>query len=508
MKQKQATIEHTDKVRRDATAELDQERRSELGQFLTPSDTARLMASMFKRLPASINLLEAGAGTGSLIAAFTKWFCRQNSKPQNLNITAYEIESVLIPHLKNTIDQCHAECQKSGISFGAIIEKHDFIDSASSILENNLYANSLPRFNAAILNPPYKKIASNSRERRRLQQVGLDATNLYAAFVALAIRLLDNNGQLVAIIPRSFCNGPYFRSFRNVLLDETTIQRIHIFDSRTSAFKDDSVLQENVIIHLAKKHKRSATISISSSSNASSKIISRKIPYDDIVRSSYGDRFIHIPTSDNDDAVALWMAGLPSTLKDLKITVSTGRVVDFRARDWLMADATKETVPLIYPCHFDNGVVNWPKDKSKKPNAIIHSAHTHSLLVPSGHYVITKRFSSKEEKRRIVASTYDPEHVVADWVGFENHLNYYHDNGQSLERDLAYGLATYLNSSNVDIYFRQFNGHTQVNATDLRTLRYPTRAQLKKLGHKMFNAKNRTQERIDTILKDLIPSVD
>ena len=51
--------------------------------------------------------------------------------------------------------------------------------------------------------------------------------------------------------------------------------------------------------------------------------------------------------------------------------------------------------------------------------------------------------------------------------------------------DLAKGLAVFLNSTLMDVYFRQFNGHTQVNATDLRNLRYPTPAQLESLGRKI-----------------------
>lgn len=40
-----------DNRRRYATTELDQEKRGDLGQFLTPADVARLMASMFEPLP-------------------------------------------------------------------------------------------------------------------------------------------------------------------------------------------------------------------------------------------------------------------------------------------------------------------------------------------------------------------------------------------------------------------------------------------------------------------------
>ena len=49
-------------------------------------------------------------------------------------------------------------------------------------------------------------------------------------------------------------------------------------------------------------------------------------------------------------------------------------------------------------------------------------------------------------------------------------------------------LAAFLNSTLVDAYFRQFNGHTQVNATDLRSLNYPTRVDFEALGRKIGDA--------------------
>jgi adenine-specific DNA-methyltransferase len=44
-----------------------------------------------------------------------------------------------------------------------------------------------------------------------------------------------------------------------------------------------------------------------------------------------------------------------------------------------------------------------------------------------------------------------------------------------------------LNSAIVDVCFRQFNGHTQVNASDLRNMRFPARGELEELGRLIGN---------------------
>jgi adenine-specific DNA-methyltransferase len=116
---------------------------------------------------------------------------------------------------------------------------------------------------------------------------------------------------------------------------------------------------------------------------------------------------------------------------------------------------------------------------------------------------LTKRFSAKEERRRIVAAVYDPARVTATQVAFENHVNYFHTRGGGLPAALAKGLAAYLNSSPVDIYFRQFSGHTQVNASDLRSLPYPTRSVLIVLGRrvgKCFPAQEELDRLVDEVL--------
>jgi adenine-specific DNA-methyltransferase len=96
---------------------------------------------------------------------------------------------------------------------------------------------------------------------------------------------------------------------------------------------------------------------------------------------------------------------------------------------------------------------------------------------------VVRRFSSKEERRRIVASVVDPSVFgEAEKIGLENHLNVFHCDKKPLSETLARGLFVFLNSTAVDDNFRRFSGHTQVNATDLRLMKYPSRKILIELG--------------------------
>ena len=121
------------------------------------------------------------------------------------------------------------------------------------------------------------------------------------------------------------------------------------------------------------------------------------------------------------------------------------------------------------------------------------------MLLPEGWYTVVKRFSAKEERRRIVASVWSPVDNPGQ-VAFENHLNVFHISGHGLDEDLAKGIAVWLNSSVIDKFFRTFSGHTQVNATDLRTLRFPAAAALRELGRKTVAS----QVEVDSLVMELI----
>ncbi len=496
-------LDRTEARRMRVSSEVEASRRAALGQFFTPAPIAELLAGMFEPCAGPARILDAGAGVGSLTAALVSRIAAEGW-PVEIEGHAIEMDEDLLPALKETLGECEATIPSRSFEFRA----GDFIEWGCDQLGLGLFDTTSARFDLAILNPPYRKLNAGSRERRLLSKVGIETTNLYAAFVAIALRLLAPGGQLVAITPRSFCNGPYFKAFRHEVLRDAALRRIHVFEARDKAFRDTEVLQENVVIHLVKgADQRDVVIASSVGSGSDDEPRERTVPFASVVHPTDPQQFVHIVADEAHSHVSTRIGGLGCGLADLDASVSTGRVVDFRARDHLRMNHDDETVPLLYPTHLRETRIRWPVPGGKKPNAIVASAETRSLLLPTGNYVLVKRFSAKEERRRIVASVLQDDDLPTSEIAIENHLNVFHRRNAGLPRDVAWGLATFLNSTIVDMFFRQFNGHTQVNATDLRSLRYPTVDQLAALGTAAPELESTQQAEVDALVDRLVPEL-
>ncbi len=430
------------------------------------------MASLFSPAPdCNARLLDAGAGIGSLGVAFVEQAATMGLR--SLRIEAFEQDASIHDDLIGTLAQAATTWPCSFAVTGG-----DFIEEAV----NRTQFKSAELFTHAILNPPYKKINGDSTHRLLLRQAGIETGNLYSAFVALALELMEPGGQLVAIIPRSFCNGPYYRPFRELLQTRAALRRLHLFDSRNTAFKDDRVLQENVIIHLVRARVQEDVVVSTSTDDRFDDLASHRHAFERIVFPDDGERFIHVPRTAERGALEN-LNEVRCSLADVGVQVSTGPVVDFRLAPHLRALPNSGTAPLLYPGHFDKDGLRWPIVDFKKANAIAVNEESEKWLYPNGYYCVVRRFSSKEERRRVVANVVEPGRFNgAEKLGFENHLNVFHQDRRGLDEVLARGLAVFLNSTAVDEAFRRFNGHTQVNATDLKLMKYPSRYALCQLG--------------------------
>ena len=466
---------------------------------MTPAPVARFMASLFSEPEGRpCRLLDAGAGVGSLTAAFVERLCQGTNPPRCMESTVYEIDTSLHPHLEATLATCEQDCRWAGVDFASHLRTRDFIGDGARQVRRDLYGASedVLDYTHAILNPPYRKIRQDSAHRRQLSDAGIETGNLYTGFLALAAQLLAPDGELVAIVPRSWCNGPYYRPFRQLFLSHMMLRRVHVFASRRQTFRDDDVLQENIILH-AVRSRQPARVRLTASRDSSLDDITERICRpDQIVHPQDPNLFVHLAPDLQAQHVLDRIAALPATLTSLGLEVSTGPVVHFRLRGHLRPRMEEGAVPLVWSSHIQNQAVAWNQDSTRKPAALVRNAETAKWLFPKGTYTLVRRFTAKEERRRIVAAVLDPAGLPGTELGFENHLNVFHAGRRGIDRNLAQGLAAFLNSSLVETWFRQFSGHTQVNATDLRALRYPDTATLLTL------AAASTTEQVDQLLEN------
>ena len=231
-----------------------------------------------------------------------------------------------------------------------------------------------------------------------------------------------------------------FAGFRRFLLRESALRSIHVFDARDKAFSEDGVLQETVVTHSV-RGATPGTVELALSHQPGSVAMQRTVPLRTLFANDR-DAFIRLPVNEDGEVVREWMSHLHHSLADLGIKVSTGPVVDFRARENLRAEFEPGLVPLLYPTHLADGGI--PGQDPGVGSRMRSCDGAEKLLTLDGHYTIVKRFSAKEERRRVVASYYDGSlgHPVGSYddsaldlsvpidkpsaIALENHLNYFH----------------------------------------------------------------------------------
>lgn len=318
--------------------------KAEFGQFFTPYKIASFMALLFPKTEGEIRLLDPGAGIGTLSSAFIERVKKENWNVPKFCVDAYEIDKEVFSELKKNISESLEGLKNSSFN----VFQDDFLEKASFEYAWKINRN----YTHVIMNPPYKKILSSSAERKEARAFGLETVNLYSAFLGVAIALAENGGFIVAIIPRSFCSGSYYKPFRIFILKNCALKNIHLFDSRSKAFGDESVLQENIIIMLQKNAAQSDVEISFSSDGTFSDLERRTVKFSEIVHKNDSEKYFNIPLKKS-EIISNEKSSL-SDFKNLDIQVSTGPVVDFRMKDLLLENFEKNSVPLIYSVHLRN----------------------------------------------------------------------------------------------------------------------------------------------------------
>lgn len=402
------------------------------------------------------------------------------------------------------MNRCGEAMTERGHSVTYQIHEKDFIlDEAALIFRPpSLFDDSpiLGEFDGAIMNPPYFKVSKSSHYARVMEDVVHGQPNIYAFFLAASAQMLRKGGKLVAITPRSFCNGLYFREFRHWFFERMALDHIHLFESRTETFRD--VLQESLITASHRLGRPSDSITVSTSYGLSVHAARSVIlPTGTVIDDSCGHANIRIPASPEDQAIAETVESWSHRFTDLGLRNSTGPVVMFRAAEFLLAEPCgKNSAPLLSVINVKPFQTKWPVFHKKHPTAFKICRDSQRLLLPTQNYVLLRRFSAKEERRRLTASCLIASEVCQPFVALENHLNYVYHSERELTLDEAYGLAALFNSALLDRYFRIISGNTQVNATEIRSMRFPSLSAVPVVGRRIRELTSFDSETVEIIV--------
>ena len=469
--------------------------RKNSGHYLTPAPIARFMAGQASYAESHMRVLDPGSGTGILSAAVCEAASRSETV-KSLHVDAYETEQSLAGLTRLVLAFAQDWLHRRGVALTFNVVHGDFVLEHAAALrarsENSLWGrNEGPdvEYDLVISNPPYFKIGKDDPRAMAWDSVVHGQPNIYTMFMAISAELLSHSGQLVFIVPRSFASGPYFRRFREVFFRRVAPTAIHLFESRKDVFKNQTVLQESLVI-AARRRAESAALDdgqvLVSHSKAAHDLAERRrllVNVGSVLELASANKELSIPLSEEDLGLVQAVRAWPNTLHSIGLEISTGPVVPFRATQFL-ANSELEglTVPLLWMQHVRPMRTAWPSPATDKPQWIKASPGSMKLLVPDATYVLLRRFSAKEEKRRLVAAPLVRGALNEELIGLENHLNYIRGVSRVLDEDLAYGLSTLLNSTFLDRYFRISNGNTQVSATELRAMPLPAEQDIRAIG--------------------------
>jgi adenine-specific DNA-methyltransferase len=483
------------------------EDRKNRGQFFTPKSISGFMIQQFIGLNKMdrIRILDPGAGMGIFESSLCEFLLSAKKTPRVL-FDLYENDKNIIPFLKQNMDTCSRSVAERGIEMSYRIYEEDFVLSNSPIF-NNRSDLDFDRigYDFVISNPPYYKLRKESPQAIEMKSIIKGQPNIYALFMAVSARLLRKGGQMTVLTPRSYCSGVNFKNFRKLFFRSVKPVRIHIFESRTKIFKKYNVRQEMMILTAIKTRDVPSSVVISKNDGGFARCDSveiRKTDFKTIFTENDGDTIMRIPTSKLEERIVAEIDKLEFKLADLGLKVSTGPVVPFRAREYLLNDliGNHDCIPLIWMQNIMNGRVIWPTLGNGKPVAIENKAGSKRILIVNENYVLIKRFSSKEGKQRISAGVLLKEYLASDYVGIENHVNYIYKVGGKLTENEACGIAELLNSRIYNRYFQIMNGSTQVNAADIYRIPLPSLEKIRLVGRLVCNGEGNDRSKNEKVI--------
>lgn len=467
------------------------------GQFFTPTKISDFMGSIAsKPTSKNITILDPGCGTAILTCSLIEKIVEFGLNA--IELVAYESDIKLFPYTEQSLQNLKKWLNEKNVKFKYTLLASDFIEDMSISLKKHSES-----FDYIISNPPYFKLSKDDKRVKLFQNLVKGQSNIYSFFMAVSVNLLKKDGELIFIVPRSFASGQYFNSFRDYFFSQINLNFVHLFKSRSKTFDRDSVLQELLILKGNKNNSENVTISTSEGLKDLQESKLKEYHISEIIDLKSKAKILHLPTTNYEENVMQLFKSWKNNLIDFNIQISTGRVVSFRSRD-LLFETYQNTTIFLTPLYWLHNVtkmsINWPNFIPKKSQYINMTEKSKKLLLPNKNYVFLRRFSSKDDKSRLIAAPYFSHYNKNKLIGVENKLNYIYNLEGELQENEAVGIAALLNSNIFDTYFRTFNGNVNVSATEIRLMPFPPIETIREVGNQLIEKNDYSEETINEII--------
>lgn len=278
------------------------------------------------------------------------------------------------------------------------------------------------------------------------------------------------------------------------------LEHIHLFVSRDKVFENESVLQETMIIKVRKATviPENVVITTTQSNKDFFNKTTFEAAYNTVV--SGEDKYVYLVTNEQEVEILELLNRWSNTLPSIGLKMKTGLTVDFRNREALRDVSENHAAPLFYSQHIQDGKVVFPIGKEHE-YIVTNQA---SLMQPNVNYLFVKRFTAKEEHRRLQCGVYlARKYPDYSKISTQNKINFI-SGLKELSECFVYGLYVLFNSTLYDCYYRILNGSTQVNSTEINSMPVPPLEIIEQMGKALIKSRDMTEARCDQILRSFI----
>lgn len=466
-------IRHTNKLIRRTVAEEG----IRLGRFFTPRAAALEVAGLLPVPERSeLRLLDAGAGTGILIAAAVEAVCRAGTC-RTLRIDAYENDARLLPSLTDILDRIRRRAKHDfDVKLIVRILDTDFMEGALGLAEPR---GDLERYDIVLTHPPVGVPAEGSPAAAFCRRVLPKGTELAFLFAEAAAARLAEDGVMAAILPISFADSVNCAPLRSRLFARAPLVAMTLDAGSRGTRRDKTML----CFFRYGEEPRYLRVRVAHATGCADL---PPIPYSLAVFSE--EYRILLAKSREDVMLVDAMNAFPCRLADLGLVAKTGLTIETRYADCMRKTREDGAVPLLHPAGIADGKMQFPPRGREKPFIV---PRIPSLAAKNHTMVLVKRAPSRRDGRHLVVGVYFSAQLPHDArISTANKLNVIEAEVGEMDTALASGLAAVLSSSYYERYCALTGRFAAVTTAALAALPLPEEEVLRDIGNRLSVGRN------------------